>query len=306
MTRHFLRDDDISAAEQREIIDLALRLKQEPKLAQPFAGPKTVALIFDKHSTRTRVSFTVGVADFGGFPLVMDTGFSQLGSKETPADTARVLDRQVAMIVWRTYAQSGLDEMAAHSRVPVINSLSDDFHPCQLLADVLTIREHFGETCGLKVAFIGDGSSNTAQSFLLAAPLAGMSITLATPPEFAPNPAVLARAKQLASENSATVEVIADPAAAARKADVVATDTWVSMGQEEDKVRRLKAFASYTVTPELMAHAKPSAIFLHCLPADRGFEVAAEVIDGPQSKIWDEAENRLHAQKALMLFLTRN
>jgi ornithine carbamoyltransferase len=236
----------------------------------------------------------------------MDTGFSQLGSKETPADTARVLDRQVAMIVWRTFAQSGLDEMAAHSRVPVINSLSDDFHPCQLLADVLTIREHFGETRGLKVAFIGDGSSNTAQSFLLAAPLAGMSIIVATPVGFEPDPAVLARSKQLAAENGATVEVIADPAGAALEADVVATDTWVSMGQEEDKVRRLKAFAAYTVTADLMAQAKPTAIFLHCLPADRGFEVAAEVIDGPQSKIWDEAENRLHAQKALMLFLTRN
>jgi ornithine carbamoyltransferase len=303
MTRHFLKDDDISAAEQAAILDLALELKAGKHDPKPLAGPKTVALLFDKSSTRTRVSFAVGVTDLGGYPLIIDTGNSQLGGSESPADTARVLERQVAMIVWRTYAQSGLDEMAAHSRVPVINSLSDDYHPCQLLADLMTIREQFGKTEGLKLAFIGDASCNTAASYLLACTIAGMHVSIAGPSQFAPSAEVLARTRALAQVQGTEVTVTTDPAEAVQNADVVVTDTWVSMGKEQEKQQRLETFAGYTVDSSLMALALPSAVFLHCLPAYRGYEVTAEVLDGPQSLIWQQAENRLHAQKALMHWL---
>lgn len=306
MTRHFLKDDDITAAEQAQILELAQKLKAGDLTARPFEGPKTVALIFDKHSTRTRVSFAVGVADLGGVPLIIDSATAQLGSSESPADTARVLERQVAMIVWRTYAQSGLEEMAAHSRVPVINSLSDSYHPCQLLADLLTIREQFGKTEGLTLAYVGDGSSNMAASYLIAGALAGMHVKVAGPAKFAPTAEVVTRATQLAAETGGSVLVTEDPALAVSGADVVATDTWVSMGQEAEKQKRITAFAGFTVDADLMAQARGNAIFLHCLPAYRGYEVSAEVIDGPQSVIWQQAENRLHAQKALMLWLTQN
>ena len=192
MTRHFLRDDNLSPAEQAQILDLAARLKEDRFLAKPLQGPKTVAVIFDKTSTRTRVSFAVGIADLGGVPLIMDAQGSQMGAKESIADTARVLDRQVAAIVWRTFAQSGLEEMAAHSEVPVVNALSDEFHPCQLLADLLTIKEHKGELAGLTVAFIGDGSSNMAHSYLLACATAGMNVRIAAPAAYQPDAQVVA------------------------------------------------------------------------------------------------------------------
>lgn len=306
MTRHFLKDDDITAVEQAEILELARQLKTGALVGQPFAGPKTVALIFDKHSTRTRVSFAVGVADLGGSPLIIDSATAQLGSSESPADTARVLERQVAMIVWRTFAQSGLEEMAAYSSVPVINSLSDSYHPCQLLADLLTIREQFGKTQGLKLAFVGDGSSNMAASYLIAGALAGMHVRVASPANFAPSASVVVRASELAQQTSGSVEVTEDPALAVSGADVVATDTWVSMGQETQKQQRVIAFAGFTVDSGLLALADEKAIFLHCLPAYRGYEVSTDVIDGPQSVIWQQAENRLHVQKALMLWLTQN
>ena len=305
MTRHFLKDDDLSPKEQAEVLDLALELKANRFAHKPFAGPQTVAVIFDKTSTRTRVSFAVGISDLGGVPLIIDTGSSQLGKKESVADTARVLDRQVAQIVWRTYAQSGLVEMAANSKVPVINSLSDEWHPCQLLADLLTIREEFGRTQGLKLAYVGDAANNMGNSYLVACALAGMSVAVGAPSGFQPDAEVVARAQAIASQFGQRIEVFEDPAAAVAGADVIATDTWVSMGMEDEKEQRIKTFAGYTVDAELMAKAKPSAIFLHCLPAYRGYEVAAEVIDGPRSRIWDEAENRLHAQKALMLWLSR-
>jgi ornithine carbamoyltransferase len=306
MTRHFLKDDDITSAEQAQILELAQRLKAGELTERPFAGPKTVALIFDKHSTRTRVSFAVGVADLGGMPLIIDSATAQLGSSESPADTARVLERQVAMIVWRTYAQAGLEEMAAHSRVPVINSLSDSYHPCQLLADLLTVRECFGKTKGLKLAFVGDGSSNMAASYLVAGVLAGMHVSVASPANFSPGPEVLARANEIAKTSGGSLTVTEEPAVAVRGAQVVATDTWVSMGQEAEKQHRVIAFAGFTVDQALMTQADPKAIFLHCLPAYRGYEVSADVIDGPQSVIWQQAENRLHAQKALMLWLAQN
>ncbi len=303
MTRHFLRDDDISLAEQTEILDLAVELKKDRFAQRPLAGPHTVAVIFDKSSTRTRVSFAVGIADLGGSPLIISTANSQLGGKETAADTARVLERQVAAIVWRTYAQAGLDEMAEGTTVPVINALSDDFHPCQLLADLLTIREHRGSLAGTTVAFLGDGACNMAQSYLLACTTAGMNIRIASPDDYAPAAAVVADATRIAADTGGSVALFTDPREAVADADVVVTDTWVSMGKEEEKAERLARLSEYQVTRQLLSLAKKDALFMHCLPADRGFEVTAEVLDGPQSVVWDQAENRLHAQKALLVWL---
>ncbi len=303
MVRHFLKDDDISSAEQAEIIRRALELKKSPYSARPYAGPKTVALIFDKTSTRTRVSFAVGVADLGGVPLIIDSQTSQMGGKESVSDTARVLERQVAAIVWRTYAHSGLEEKAAHSNVPVINSLSDDYHPCQLLADLMTIQECKGKLAGLKVSYIGDAANNMANSYLIACALAGMHVALASPAQYAPNPSVVERAKSIAAATGGSISLSRQPAEAAASADVVVTDTWISMGQEAEKAKRIQEFEGFTVDAALMAKAKADAIFMHCLPAYRGYEVSADVLDGPQSVIWQEAENRLHAQKALLAWL---
>ena len=303
MVRHFLKDDDITPAEQAELIRRAIALKQAPYSQRPFAGPKTVALIFDKTSTRTRVSFSVGVSDLGGAPLIIDAQTSQMGGKESVADTARVLTRQVAQIVWRTYSQAGLDEMAAHSTVPVINSLSDDYHPCQILADLMTITEHKGKLAGLKFAYIGDAANNMANSYMIGGAMAGMHIRIASPAGFEPDHAVTQRAVALAETTGGSIEVFGDPSLAIAGADVVATDTWISMGQEDQKEQRIRDFAGFTIDGTLFAKADEEAIFLHCLPAYRGYEVATEVIDGPRSVIWDEAENRLHAQKALMVWL---
>jgi ornithine carbamoyltransferase len=303
VTRHFLRDDDLSPAEQAEILDLALELKRDRFVARPLAGPQTVAVIFDKSSTRTRLSFAVGIAELGGSPLIIQTANSQLGGKETAADTARVMERQVAAIVWRTFGQAGLEEMAEGTTVPVVNALSDDFHPCQLLADLLTIREHRGALAGLTVAFLGDGASNMAQSYLLAGATAGMHVRIASPAEYAPSAQVVTDAAAIAAQTGGSVAVFTDPAEAVDGIDVVVTDTWVSMGKEEEKAARLATFGQYRVDEAMLARAKPDALFMHCLPADRGYEVSAEVLDGPQSVIWDEAENRLHAQKALLVWL---
>ena len=303
MTRHFLRDDDLTQLEQLEVLELAERLKTDRFQTRPLAGPQTVAVIFDKSSTRTRVSFAVGIADLGGIPLIISTANSQLGGKETASDTARVLERQVAAIVWRTYAQAGLEGMAAGTTVPVVNALSDDFHPCQLLADLMTIREHRGELAGLTITFLGDGRSNMAQSYVLACATAGINIRVASPADYAPDHAVVADADAIAAKTGGSVSLFTDPIEAVAGVDVVVTDTWVSMGKEDEKAARLQSFGQYQVNAELMALAKPDALFLHCLPADRGFEVTAEVIDGNQSVVWDEAENRLHAQKALLVWL---
>ncbi len=303
MVRHFLKDDDITSAEQAEIIRLAIELKSKPYSRRPFDGPKTVALIFDKTSTRTRVSFAVGVADLGGVPLIIDSQTSQMGGKESVADTARVLERQVAAIVWRTYAHAGLEEMAANSSVPVINSLSDDYHPCQLLADLMTVQEHKGKTAGLTIAYIGDAANNMANSYLVACALAGMHVRVAAPAKYQPNADVVAKARAIAEVTGGSVSLSQSPADAIAGADVVTTDTWISMGQESEKAQRIADFTGYTIDSNLMSLAAADAIFLHCLPAYRGYEVSAEVIDGPQSVIWDEAENRLHAQKALMVWL---
>lgn len=303
MTRHFLRDDDISPAEQAEILDLAEAIKADRWGRKPLAGPQTVAVIFDKSSTRTRVSFAVGIADLGGQPLIISTANSQLGGKESPSDTARVLERQVAAIVWRTYAQAGLVEMANGTTVPVVNALSDEFHPCQLLADLLTIREHKGRLAGLTVAFLGDGADNMVHSYLLAGATAGMHVRVACPDDYQPDSRVVADADAIAVRTGGSIAIYSDPNEAVAGADVVVTDTWVSMGKEEEKAARVASLSPYRVDEELMSLARPDAVFLHCLPADRGYEVTSEVIDGPQSVIWDEAENRLHAQKALLVWL---
>ncbi|HEV7848736.1 MAG TPA: ornithine carbamoyltransferase [Mycetocola sp.] len=303
MTRHFLRDDDLSPAEQSEILDLALELKKDRFGRRPLEGPQTVAVIFDKSSTRTRVSFAVGIADLGGVPLIISTASSQLGGKETAADTARVLERQVAAIVWRTYGQAGLEEMAQGTTVPVVNALSDDFHPCQLLADLLTIREHKGALAGLTLTFVGDGACNMAQSYLLAGATAGMNVRIASPAGFTPNRVVVADATAIAATTGGSIALFTDAREAAVGSDILVTDTWVSMGKEEEKADRVAALGPYRVDAEMMELATEDAVFMHCLPADRGFEVTADVIDGPQSVIWDEAENRLHAQKALLTWL---
>ena len=303
MTRHFLRDDDLSPSELLEVLDLADELKADRWSRRPLEGPQTVAVIFDKSSTRTRVSFAVGIADLGGSPLIIATANSQLGGKETPSDTARVLERMVSAIVWRTYAQSGLEEMAEGATVPVVNALSDDFHPCQLLADLQTIREKKGALAGLTVAFVGDGRCNMGQSYLLAGATAGMHVRIGAPEGFQPDEAVVRDAERIAIGTGGSVQVTADVHEAVAGADVVVTDTWVSMGKEDEKEARVAVFGDFKVDRALMAEADDDAIFLHCLPADRGYEVETEVIDGPTSVIWDEAENRVHAQKALLTWL---
>lgn len=305
MARHFLRDDDLSPSEQAEILDLAASLKLDRFSSKVLAGPQTVALIFDKPSTRTRVSFSVGVTELGGAPLVIDSATSQLASKESVADTARVLDRQVAMIVWRTFAQSGLTEMAQNSKVPVINSLSDEFHPCQVLADLMTIREKLGSLQGKVLSYIGDAANNMAHSYLLAGATAGMKVRISGPALYQPNAKVLEKAKLIAATTGGSVDCYTDPKLALVDSDVVATDSWVSMGQQDQKAEKIEAFDGFRLDAELLAIAKPSAIVLHCLPAYRGLEITDEVLEGSQSVVWDQAENRLHAQKALMVWLAQ-
>ncbi len=304
--RHFLRDDDITPAEQAEILVLAAELKADPYREKPLVGPQSIAVIFDKASTRTRVSFSVGIADLGGHAVVLDTVTTQAGRGEIVSDTAKVLGGMSSAIVWRTYAQSGLEEMAANAGVPVINALSDDFHPCQILADWQTIIECKGALAGLTVAFLGDGANNMAHSYLVGGAMAGMHVRIGAPATHSPNREFLADAERIAAETGGSVLVTDDPDVALAGADVVVTDTWVSMGQESEKTERLALFGDYSITAAALTKAAPDAIVLHCLPAYRGFEIAAEVIDGPQSAVWDEAENRLHAQKALMVWLLRH
>ncbi len=303
MVRHFLRDDDLSPAEQAEVLDLAAWLKADRFAATPLAGPRSVAVIFDKPSTRTRVSFSVGIAELGGYPLVIDAQATQLGRGEPIGDTARVLDRQCAAIVWRTFGQDRIEAMAAASRVPVVNALTDLFHPCQLLADLQTVRERRGDLAGLALTYAGDGANNMAHSYLLGGALAGMHVRVGAPPEYQPDPAVVDRARQIAAGTGGSVLVTTDPEKAFEGADVLATDTWVSMGQEAEQADREAPFRPYALDEAAVATAAADVVVLHCLPAYRGKEIAAAVIDGPHSAVWDEAENRLHAQKALLTWL---
>jgi len=300
--RHFLRDDDLSPSELLEVLDLADVLKKDRFAARPLQGPRAVAVLFDKASTRTRVSFSVGIAELGGYPLVIDAQGSQMGRGESIEDTARVLARQVAAIVWRTTGQQRVDAMAT-AGVPVVNALTDQFHPCQLLADLQTVREKHGRLAGLTLSYLGDGANNMAHSYLLAGANAGLHVRVGTPPGYLPDPAVLDAAARRAASTGGSVTVTHDPVGAVEGADVLATDTWISMGQEGQATDRAAPFVPYALDEAALARAGDGAIVLHCLPAYRGREIAAAVIDGPASAVWDEAENRLHAQKALLTWL---
>jgi ornithine carbamoyltransferase len=303
MTRHFLRDDDLSPAELVEVLDLADELKVDRYGRKPLAGPKAVAVIFDKPSTRTRVSFSVGIAELGGFPLVIDAQTSQLGRGEPIEDTAHVLERQVAAIVWRTFSQERIEAMASASSVPVVNALTDEFHPCQILADLQTIRQHKSKLAGLSMSYVGDAANNMANSYLLGGAAAGMHVRVGGPDGYLPDPEIVATASGIAAETGGSISITTDPDAAFDGIDVLITDTWVSMGQEGQKGDRETPFLPFSVSEQALAAAAEDAIVLHCLPAYRGKEIAAAVIDGPQSVVWDEAENRLHAQKALLTWL---
>jgi ornithine carbamoyltransferase len=303
MTKHFLRDDDLSPDEQAEVLQLAADLKKDPFSARPLEGPRGVAVIFDKNSTRTRFSFEVGIAQLGGHAVVVDGRSTQLGRDETLEDTARVLSRYVEAIVWRTFGQDRLEAMATTASVPVVNALSDEFHPCQVLADLQTIAERKGSLRGLKLTYLGDGANNMAHSLMLGGVTAGIHVTIAAPDGFAPDQAFVAAAERRAQATGASVTVTDDADAAAAGADVLVTDTWTSMGQEGDGLDRVGPFRPFQVNARLLALADPEAIVLHCLPAHRGDEITDEVMDGPASVVWDEAENRLHAQKALLVWL---
>lgn len=295
--RHFLSLLDFSSAELERLICRAGELKTLRRRGEDHAPlpRKIMGMIFEKASTRTRVSFEAGMAQLGGSAIFLSPRDSQLGRGEPIEDTARVLSRMVDIVIIRTFAHSNLERFAAHSAVPVINALSDDGHPCQLLADIQAYTEHCGPIRGRTVAWIGDGN-NMCNSYIEAAHRFGFKLRIATPPGYEPDAGLLQRF-------AAHVELLHDPLAAATDADLVTTDVWASMGHEEEQKRRRQDFAAYQVNAAVMACAKPEAIFLHCLPAHRGEEVAAEVIDGPQSRVWDQAENRLHAQKALIEFL---
>jgi len=303
VTRHFLRDDDLTPAEQARVLDLAAELKHKPYDSKPLQGPKTVAMIFDKQTLRTQASFAAGIAELGGYPMMVDGTLAGIGVRESVEDVARVLGRQASVIVWRTYAQARLETMAEHAGVPVVNALTDDFHPCQLLADLLTIREHKAELAGLTVAFLGDGACNVGNSWLLAGATAGMHVRISSPEGYTPSPEMVEAAAAIAATTGGSAMLEPDPHAAVAGADVVVTDTWISMGKEEEAAARAEVFAPYSVTEALFDEAKPDAIVLHCLPAYRGKEIDAAVLDGPQSVVWDEAENRRHAQKAVLSWL---
>jgi ornithine carbamoyltransferase len=303
MTRHFLRDDDLTPEEQAEVLALAAELKKDPFSRRPLDGPRGVAVIFDKNSTRTRFSFEIGIAQLGGHAVVVDGRSTQLGREETLEDTGRVLSRYVDAIVWRTFAQERLTAMASGSSVPVVNALSDEFHPCQVLADLQTVAERRGGLKGLRLAYFGDGANNMAHSLMLGGVTAGVHVIIGAPSGFEPHPEFVVAAEKRALQTGATVTLTADPEEAADGADVLVTDTWTSMGQENDGLDRVRPFRPFQVNAELVNLADPNAVVLHCLPAHRGHEITDAVIDGPQSAVWDEAENRLHAQKALLVWL---
>lgn len=301
--RHFLRDDDLTPAEQAEVLALAAELKKDPLSRRPLEGPRGVAVIFDKNSTRTRFSFEMGIAQLGGHAVVVDGRATQLGRDETLEDTGRVLSRFVDAIVWRTFGQDRLTAMASTATVPVVNALSDDFHPCQVLADLQTLAERKGALRGLRMAYFGDGANNMAHSLMIGGVTAGVHVTIAAPAGFGPEARFVAAAESRAAETGVSVTVTTDPQAAARGADVLVTDTWTSMGQENDGLDRVGPFRPFQINAALLDSADSDVVVLHCLPAHRGYEITDEVIDGTHSAVWDEAENRLHAQKALLVWL---
>ena len=306
--RSLISTTDLSGPEVLALLDDAAALRAQRAAltaggpASPLLAGRTVALIFEKPSTRTRVSFEVGVAELGGRPLPLSSADLQLGRGETVADTGAVLGRYVQGLVVRTFAQARLEELAHASGVPVINALTDEEHPCQALADLLTVRDAFGGFADRTLTYVGDGN-NVAHSLLLAGAAVGLGVRVAHPAGYAPDEAVVARARALAAEHGSEITVTTDPAAAATDADVLYTDVWASMGQEAEQAARAAVFAPYALDAGLLDRAADDAIVLHCLPAHRGEEIAADVIDGPQSRVFDQAENRLHAQKAVLSLL---
>jgi ornithine carbamoyltransferase len=303
MIRHFMRDDDLSPQEQAEVLALAAEVKKAPMSRRPLEGPRGVAVIFEKNSTRTRFSFEMGIAQLGGHAVVVDGRSTQLGREETLEDTGKVLSRYVDAIVWRTFAQERLTAMASGASVPIVNALSDEFHPCQVLADLQTLAERKGALTGLRMTYFGDGANNMAHSLMLGGVTAGINVTIAAPQGFEPHPMFVAAAEKRAAETGARVTVTNDAKAGADGADVLVTDTWTSMGQENDGLDRVRPFRPFQVNAGLLGLADSEAVVLHCLPAHRGHEITDDVLDGPQSAVWDEAENRLHAQKALLVWL---
>ncbi len=308
MTRHFLADDDLSPAEQAEVLTLAAELKTAgssggllglPGGGKPLAG-KAVAVVFEKPSTRTRLSFEVGIAQLGGHPVIVDAASTQLGRGETIEDTARVLSRYVDAVVIRTFAQERLEALAAASTVPVVNALTDAFHPCQVLADLQTVHERRGRTEGLTLTYLGDGANNMAHSLLVGAAMAGMDVRVGAPADYAPEPAVVERARTYGT----SILVTEDPVEASQDADVLYTDVWVSMGHDGG-AERVRALTPFSLDEAAVARADAEVVVLHCLPAHRDEEIAGAVLDGPLSAVWDQAENRLHAQKALLAWLLR-
>jgi ornithine carbamoyltransferase len=298
MKRDLISILDLTGSELSALIEDAVRLKMLRREGRPhqFLFGKSLAMVFEKSSTRTRVSFETGMAELGGHALFLNPQDLQIGRGEEVRDTARVLSRYVSAVMIRAYRHESIEEFARYAEVPVINGLSDREHPCQIIADLMTIREHLGHTDGIRLAWIGDGN-NVCNSLVLASALGRYSITVASPDGYQPRQDIVERARDAGGK----VTLVRDPAEAAREADVVATDTWISMGEEADRENRLKSFQGYTITGSLMKMASPEALFMHCLPAHRGREVTDEVIEGRQSVVWDEAENRLHAQKALLV-----
>lgn len=299
--KDFISLHDCTREQIEDLLKLAIQLKAELKsgVPHPLLKGKTLGMIFTKSSTRTRVSFEVGMTQLGGYPLFLSSADIQLGRGESIYDTANVLSRYLDGIMIRTYAHSDVLDLAKYATIPIINGLTDLLHPCQVLADLQTTYEHKGKLAGLKLAYLGDGN-NMAHSLLYGCTKVGMDVAVATPDGYKCDARVVENAKADAKQSGAEVLITTDPEAAIANADVVYTDTWVSMGQEAEKAERQKIFTPYQVDAKLFAKAKPDAIFMHCLPAYRGFEVTEDVIDGPQSVIFDEAENRLHAQKAVM------
>jgi ornithine carbamoyltransferase len=302
MARNFLSIDDLNGSQLEHLLDLAERIKRTPSDFSDRLAGCAVAMIFEKPSTRTRVSFEVGIAQLGGYPVALSAADMQLGRGETIEDTGRVLSRYVDAVVVRTFGQERLEGLASTSEVPVVNALSDFEHPCQCLGDLLTIKEKKDKLPGLTLAYIGDGN-NVAHSLILGGAKSGMNVRVATPPGYEPIPQVVHRANEMGEETGGAAEVSNDPEAAAKDADVLYTDVWASMGQEEEASERSLVFQSFRIDQDLVGQARDDAIVMHCLPAHRGQEITDDVIDGPQSVVWDQAENRLHAQKALLVWL---
>lgn len=305
--RHFLSFADVSKDEILSILALATKIKKEAKakIFEPYLKNQKLAMIFEKSSTRTRVSFEVGMTELGGHALFLSSKDIQLGRGEPVKDTARVLGRMVDLIMARVYKQSDLEELAKFSGVPVINGLSDDFHPVQVMADLLTLQELGLDVTAMKVAYIGDGN-NMTHSFLESAGKLGFELSIATPKGYEPNAQIVATAQEWAKTSGAKISLTSDPKEAIKGADVVVTDTWISMGQEDEKAKRIADFKGFCIDSDLMAMSGKKSVFLHCLPAYRGYEMSEEVFESHADEIFAEAENRLHAQKAIMVWCDKN